>query len=83
MPRPTNEKRAAEAAGEIMADALDNINAIIAWSDTERDIATNALDLSRRARLAKLNGEVAGLATNMLRLNMTIEAMRRGEYVKR
>jgi hypothetical protein len=83
MARLSHQEQAARLSVEIMADAIDRVQAVLAWSDTERDIAAQSFDKSRQARLAKLNGELAGLSVDLWRLNMTIEAARRGEFVER
>jgi len=83
MARLSNQELANRQAIEIMADAMDRLQTILAWSDTEYDIATRTFNKPIQGRLAKLNSELAGLSADMLRLNMTIEAGRRGEYVER
>jgi hypothetical protein len=79
MPRKRLEVIGAEKASEIMADAIDDLQDILAWSDNEYEIASRTFNKPIQGRLAKLNSAVANLSMNVARLNMLIESIRRGE----
>lgn len=79
MPRKRLEVLGAEKAAEIMADAIDDLQSILSWSDNEYEIAVKTFNKPIQGRLAKLNSSIASLSMNVARLNTIIEAIRRGE----
>jgi hypothetical protein len=82
MARPTNQQRGIEYASEIMAESVEHMESLLAWSGREKEIAAESFDKARQARLAELNQQIAMLAVSVTKLNLVIEGARRGEYVE-